>query len=105
VDIFAHIEAEHAHLVRRASRFWNISGFRAEFSLTRGLKVEGESLESLVGGGVAFRSPASGERAGDGSRFELLNQAPEALPDVPDPVPETPVPASGDLSKLELENE
>jgi paraquat-inducible protein B len=104
VDIFAHIEAEHAHLVRRASRFWNISGFRAEFSLTRGLKVEGESLESLVGGGVAFRSPASGERAGDGSRFELLNQAPEALPDVPDPVPETPVPASGDLSKLELEN-
>jgi paraquat-inducible protein B len=120
VDIFAHIRAEHAHLVRQGSQFWNISGFSAEFSFTGGFKIDGDSLESLVGGGIAFQSPPEGERAADGSRYRLLEQKPDAAraskkngavpprtaaPETSAARPAQPLlPASGDLSKLELEN-
>ncbi|WP_020680714.1 MlaD family protein [Marinobacterium rhizophilum] len=110
VDIFAHIEAEHAHLVRQGSQFWNISGFSAEFSFTRGLKIDSDSLESFVGGGIAFQSPPSGERARNGSRYTLLERQPDRANASEAPQAQTregeqtQLPASGDLSKLELEN-
>ncbi len=110
VDIFAHIKAEHAHLVRQGSQFWNISGFSAEFSLTKGLKVDGDSLETFVGGGIAFQSPPEGERASNGSRYPLLEKKPASSRKNEAPAPQPPatapenLPAAGDLSKLELEN-
>ncbi|GGO86842.1 paraquat-inducible protein B [Marinobacterium nitratireducens] len=78
VEVFAHIRAEHAHLVRSGSQFWNISGFQADFSLFKGLKLDGATLESLVGGGIAFRSPPEGGRVANGSHFELHEREPEA---------------------------
>lgn len=54
VRVYAHIEPRHATLVRRSSRFYNHSGVRAQAGLFSGLDVDLASLETLVGGGVAF---------------------------------------------------
>ncbi|NVK43388.1 MAG: MCE family protein [Oceanospirillaceae bacterium] len=90
VEVFAHIAAEHAHLVRRGSEFWNISGFQADFSLLKGIKIGSTTLETLVGGGIAFRSPPEGERAANGSRFRLLEREPQSeAPPEQEPEPAT----------------
>ncbi|MFC6671429.1 PqiB family protein [Marinobacterium aestuariivivens] len=91
VEVFVHVRSEHAHLVREGSQFWNISGIHADLDLFKGLKFDSPTLESLVGGGIAFRSPADGERVANGSRFRLLEQQPEKPPET---AGEPPVPAT-----------
>ncbi|MCY4330779.1 MAG: MlaD family protein [Endozoicomonadaceae bacterium] len=54
VDII--IFSEYKHLVRYNSRFWNVSGFKLSASL-KGIKVETESVTSLLKGGIAFYTP------------------------------------------------
>lgn len=68
VRIYAHIDARHATLVRRSSRFYNHSGVRARAGLFSGIDLNLDSLETLIGGGVAFTTddlsaPSVKERA------------------------------------------
>lgn len=51
-----YIEAPFADLVRANTRFWNVSGVRVSLGAD-GLAVQTESLDSLLGGGVAFGLP------------------------------------------------
>ena len=46
------VEPEYAHLVCANTCFWNASG--VDFSLTNGLDIQAESLDTLISGGVAF---------------------------------------------------
>ncbi|MCH7373243.1 MULTISPECIES: MlaD family protein [Aeromonas] len=50
------IDAEYAHLVRANSRFWNVSGVKADIGLTGGT-IEVETVQSLLTGGIAFNTP------------------------------------------------
>ncbi|WP_318365122.1 PqiB family protein [Enterobacter sp.] len=70
VTIDVLIERRFTHLVKKGSRFWNVSGVKADVGLS-GAKVELESLASLVNGAVAFDSPDSSKPAEPEDEFGL----------------------------------
>lgn len=72
------IKARYAPLVRTNTRFFQTSGVALGLSL-EGLKVDIESLESLIAGGIAFATPTVLERrAAPGHRFQLASEPEDA---------------------------
>ncbi|HYE02852.1 MAG TPA: MlaD family protein [Phycisphaerales bacterium] len=72
VEITVRLDAVHANLVRDNSRFWNAGGLGVDWGITSGLTVRAGSLQSVVGGGVAFATPDKpGAPVADGHRFTL----------------------------------
>lgn len=57
VDVFINIAQRYAPLVNNGSKFWNTSGFNIEASVFAGVKIDSESIETLIAGGIAFASP------------------------------------------------
>lgn len=70
IEIDVIIQKKYAHLVKKESRFWNISGISADLNL-QGIRVNMESLASVVQGAVAFDSPDNMTSAEQGQKFEL----------------------------------
>ena len=72
VEIF--IRAPYDKLVKQDTRFWNISGLRVDVG-AEGVKVDMESVATLIAGGVAFSSngTSSGMQARADSVFNLYN--------------------------------
>jgi len=60
VVISVYIEEPYKHLVRRKTRFWNASGIHVEAGLT-GVKIQTESVATMLGGGIAFYTPEDGK--------------------------------------------
>lgn len=60
VQVF--IEAPYASLVTADTRFWSASGIELSLNAS-GLTVNTQSVASLVAGGIAFGTPAGGEKA------------------------------------------
>ena len=74
VVVFINIRPYYAPLVRNNSRFWNASGVRVDASLVGGVKIDTESLETILDGGIAFATPENpdmGDNAAQGMSFEL----------------------------------
>jgi len=74
VIIFINIRPYYAPLVRSNSMFWNASGIRVDASLVGGVKIDTESLQSILDGGIAFSTPDNpdmGDAASQGMSFEL----------------------------------
>lgn len=71
VAIHVTIQQRYAGLVRRGSRFWEVSGLEAHFGLFRGLTINVESLRALLAGGIAFASPPGSPPARAGAEFDL----------------------------------
>jgi paraquat-inducible protein B len=57
------IDAPHHKLVKKNTRFWNASGFDLKLDAS-GLKLNTESLVSIMMGGIAFDTPTSLEAGG-----------------------------------------
>ena len=78
VQIF--VKAPHDALVHDGSRFWNASGFSVEMGGS-GLRLQTESLQAILTGGVAFDVPPGGD-IGDvakpNSSFELYSNVEKA---------------------------
>jgi len=75
-DVF--IQQRYAPLIRKETKFWNVSGVNMDFSLFKGAEVNVESLKSLVSGGISFATPEEakgGEPAKDGTVFRLYDEA------------------------------
>jgi len=71
VEIHALIEPAFAPLVRAGSQFWNAGGISVNLKFF-GINISAENLKSLVVGGIAFATPASGgTAASNGSVFQL----------------------------------
>lgn len=73
VNFLAFIMAPHDRLVRPGTQFWNASGINVSIGAT-GVRVQTESLVSIVTGGVAFETPISAldnEPSPRGSEFPL----------------------------------
>ncbi|WP_409307615.1 MlaD family protein [Pectobacterium sp. B1J-3] len=70
VTIDVLIERRFTHLVKKNSRFWNVSGFNADISLN-GAKVEMENMAALVNGAIAFDSPEDSENANAEQSYRL----------------------------------
>lgn len=89
VSVF--VEAPNERLVTTQSRFWNSSGLDLSIG-SNGVRLNTQSLASVVAGGVAFSNPPNGPAAApaapEGMRFTLFNDQPAALapPDGP-PLP------------------
>lgn len=62
VDFGVRIERGYRRLVRPASKFWITSGFGVDIGVT-GVKVNAQSLTTIVRGGVSFITPADGSDA------------------------------------------
>lgn len=62
VEIKVFVQAPHHERVRRNTRFWNASGLDLRVD-ARGVRMQTESLVSLLLGGVAFDSPGADEVA------------------------------------------
>ncbi len=76
VDIEVVIEPAHASLVNTNSVFWNVSGLHAGVGAS-GFRVDVESLESLLAGGIAFATRgAAGAPVESGATFPLLAEPP-----------------------------
>ena len=71
IVVEAVIEPEYKHLVKKQSRFWNVSGIKIEAGIS-GINVQTESLATLIAGGIAFDSPTSGDEATDEDPFLTL---------------------------------
>ncbi len=78
--VFIHINIEEPYdrLIHCGTRFWNSSGIRVRAGIFSGVKIDTESLEALVAGGISLATP-EGEKMGDpaspGQHFPLCNQA------------------------------
>ncbi|PJG86576.1 PqiB family protein [Conservatibacter flavescens] len=70
VEIDVVIEKNYANLIKKDSRFWNISGFQADVNLG-GISVNMESLNSVVQGAVSFDSPDDSPKAESQQRYTL----------------------------------
>jgi paraquat-inducible protein B len=73
LDIKVFVEAPYHKQVTENTRFWNASGI--DFTLNaQGLKVETQSIVSIIGGGVAFDMPKNtptGAEAEENATFQL----------------------------------
>lgn len=70
VNIDVLIERRFTNLVKKDSRFWNVSGIKADVGLS-GAKVQLESLSAMVNGAIAFDSPASSQSAPQNAEYGL----------------------------------
>lgn len=70
IEIDVVIEKAYANLVKTDSHFWNISGIKADVGVG-GIKVDVDSLASVVQGAMSFDSPEGSERAKNDDRFTL----------------------------------
>ncbi|MGK0599440.1 MlaD family protein [Yokenella regensburgei] len=70
VTIDVLIDRRFTSLVKKGSRFWNVSGVKADVGLT-GAKVQLESLAALVNGAIAFDSPDDSTAAEQNDEFGL----------------------------------
>ncbi|MGF7447618.1 MlaD family protein, partial [Klebsiella michiganensis] len=64
------IERRFTNLVKKESRFWNVSGVKADVSLS-GAKVQLDSLSALVNGAIAFDSPDDSPQAQQNTDYHL----------------------------------
>ncbi|OSM01696.1 intermembrane transport protein PqiB [Magnetofaba australis] len=56
VNVRIYVNAPHHYRVRKNSRFWNVSGINVSVGAD-GMRVNTQSLQSLLAGGVAFDAP------------------------------------------------
>ncbi len=70
VTIDVLIERRFTNTVKKGSRFWNVSGVKADVGLG-GAKVQLESLSALVNGAIAFDSPADSQPAQQNDEYGL----------------------------------
>jgi paraquat-inducible protein B len=75
INIPIFVRAPHDRLVRDGSRFWNASGIDVEVG-AEGVRVDTESIQALLSGGIAFDTPATAlaaEQSAKGRAFTLYD--------------------------------
>lgn len=70
VEIQLVINKAYAHLVKKDSRFWNISGINANIGFS-GVKIDIDSLNAVVQGAVSFDSPNNSPPAEQNETYTL----------------------------------
>lgn len=70
VDYYIQIDKKYAKLLKVNSKFWKVSGVEVRASLA-GLRVQMDSLASVVAGGIGVSSPETSEIANEKSEYTL----------------------------------
>lgn len=76
VDFSVRIDRPYRKLVRPSSRFWLTSGFGMDVGLT-GLKLNADSLTSIVRGGIAFTTSSGSEQPVKDGHVFLVQDKPD----------------------------
>ena len=71
VEVRGKVEAPYRSLVTTETKFWATGGVDFDFSLTKGLKLDTESLDTLARGGVSMLVTGDGQAVQPGHTFEL----------------------------------
>ncbi len=71
VEVRGKVEAPYRSLVTTETKFWATGGVDFDFSLTKGLKLETESLDTLARGGVSMLVTGDGQPVEPGHAFPL----------------------------------
>ncbi|MGB3210664.1 MAG: MlaD family protein [Desulforhopalus sp.] len=74
VFVFVSISKQYSALIRKNTRFWNVSGTTIEGGIFSGLKIATASLEAFMRGGIALATPdneKTGSAAIPGQHFTL----------------------------------
>ena len=71
INIKAFIENKYSHLIKKDSKFWNISGLKANISRTV-VDFKLDSITSLIAGGITFSSPQNSASITTHSQFKLF---------------------------------
>lgn len=77
VRIYVSIARQYSPVIRKNSRFWNVSGTKIEGGIFSGITVSAASLEAVIRGGIALATPGNEQTAPvapSGSRFTLYDQ-------------------------------
>ena len=87
VSLQVFVDAPHDRFVTDASRFWNASGVDVSLG-ANGLKINSQSLATVLAGGIAFQSPPqvpTMTEAKENTQFTLYDDMPTAMapPDGP----------------------
>ncbi len=78
VLIYVNIAPPYDRLVHSNSKFWNSSGIRVKAGLFSGVKINTESVEALLTGGISMATPENetmGKRSTSGQHFTLHREA------------------------------
>lgn len=70
IIVEAVVEPEFKYLVKKASRFWHVSGVSINADMG-GINIQTESLAALIAGGIAFDSPENSDEATNDDGFTL----------------------------------
>jgi paraquat-inducible protein B len=77
VLIFVSISRQYSAVIRKNTRFWNVSGTTIEGGIFSGLKVSTASLEAVIRGGIALATPdieETGAAVKSGYHFTLFDK-------------------------------
>ncbi|MBP89977.1 MAG: hypothetical protein CMJ64_25255 [Planctomycetaceae bacterium] len=78
IEARAYIDPTFKRLVRDNTIFWTTSGIKANLSISGGLEVTADTLETIAAGGVTLATPDSpGKMVNMGHRFPLYNKRDE----------------------------
>lgn len=80
VSLRVFVKSPYDHNVTKATHFWNSSGVRVDTGAD-GLRIELQSISSLLAGGIAFRNPPNAESTAPSppeTRFRLFPDKPQA---------------------------
>ena len=78
IIISAFVQEQYTHLVHKDSRFWNVSGLKIDASLA-GIKVNTESIASILAGGISFDSGSETTKANNGDTYPLFQDEQTAI--------------------------
>ncbi len=71
VAIEAQVDSKYQHLVTLDSKFWNASGVKVEAGVFSGIKIDTQTVESIIAGGIALATNPDGAAAPPGHIFML----------------------------------
>jgi paraquat-inducible protein B len=79
-QVWVHVSIKKPYdaLIHENTRFWNSSGIRVDAGLFSGLKVDTESVEAIIAGGISLATPEGsgmGGEAQSGQHFVLRDKA------------------------------
>jgi paraquat-inducible protein B len=92
VNIQVFIPQRYANLVRKGTKFWNVSGVEVSGGLFRGVEIDVESMKTLMAGGIAFATPddPGDGPAKDGAVFPLHDKPKKEWMDWAPKIPVSP---------------
>jgi paraquat-inducible protein B len=88
VDVTVRINRRYRRLVRRSSKFWITSGFNVDVGFS-GVKLNTQSLGTMIRGGISLITPTEGDDApiGSGHMFPLVQKPIDEWLEAADNVP------------------